>query len=100
MMRKRLWFSVGATVCLLALPTVAHAQSSIFGTVKDTSGGVLPGVSVEVSSPVLIEGSKTATTDGGGTYRIMSDNPAVSDFDAADGEMHVVGRVIWIGRRI
>lgn len=36
----------------------------------------------------------------GGQYRIMSDNPAVSDFDAVDGEMHVVGRVVWIGRRM
>jgi phage repressor protein C with HTH and peptisase S24 domain len=36
----------------------------------------------------------------GGTYRIMSDNPSVTPLDAADGEMHVVGRVIWIGRRI
>jgi phage repressor protein C with HTH and peptisase S24 domain len=36
----------------------------------------------------------------GGTYRLMSDNGTVSDIDAADGEMYVVGRVIWIGRRI
>src|SRR3546814_150002 len=36
----------------------------------------------------------------GGTYRLMSDNPAISDIEAADGEMHVVGRVVYIGRRI
>jgi phage repressor protein C with HTH and peptisase S24 domain len=36
----------------------------------------------------------------GGTYKLMSDNPAISDIDAADGELHVVGRVIWIGRRM
>lgn len=36
----------------------------------------------------------------GGTYLIMSDNPVVSPIEAVDGEMHVVGRVIWIGRRI
>lgn len=34
----------------------------------------------------------------GGTYRVMSDNPAVSPIEATDEEMHVVGRVIWIGR--
>lgn len=34
----------------------------------------------------------------GGTYRIMSDNPAVEPIDATDEEMHVVGRVVWIGR--
>lgn len=36
----------------------------------------------------------------GGTYRIMSDNPTVAPIEAADGEMFVVGRVIWIGRRM
>ena len=36
----------------------------------------------------------------GGTYRIISDNPNVQPFDVADGEMYVVGRVVWIGRRI
>lgn len=36
----------------------------------------------------------------GGTYSIMSDNPAVAPIHAADGEMHVIGRVIWIGRKI
>ncbi|WP_240885691.1 S24 family peptidase [Sphingomonas sp. SFZ2018-12] len=35
-----------------------------------------------------------------GSYRLMSDNPAVSAIDADDDEMHVVGRVVWIGRRI
>lgn len=34
----------------------------------------------------------------GGTYRIMSDNPSVEPIEASDGEMHVVGRVVWIGR--
>ena len=36
----------------------------------------------------------------GGTYSIMSDNPAVPPINAADGEMHVIGRVIWVGRQI
>jgi hypothetical protein len=36
------------------LPGAAHAQSSFTGVVKDTSGAVLPGVTVEVASPVLI----------------------------------------------
>jgi phage repressor protein C with HTH and peptisase S24 domain len=34
----------------------------------------------------------------GGTYRIMSDNPAIDPLDASDDEMHVVGRVVWGGR--
>jgi len=61
----------------LALPTTALAQSTIAGTVKDMSGGVLPGVTVEVSSPALIEGTKAATTDSGGVYRIVDLRPGM-----------------------
>src|SRR2546425_27462 len=53
------------------LPTAAFAQASITGVVKDTSGAVLPGVSVEASSPALIEKTRTAITDGTGQYRII-----------------------------
>jgi hypothetical protein len=53
-----------------ALPQVAAAQS-IAGTVKDTSGSVLPGVTVEASSPVLIEKVRSAVTDERGEYRII-----------------------------
>ena len=41
----------------------ASAQSAISGTVRDQSGAVLPGVTVEASSPVLIEKTKSATTE-------------------------------------
>ena len=44
-----------ALLCVLGLPAIARAQSAIGGTVKDTSGAVLPGVTVEVASDVLIE---------------------------------------------
>src|SRR4249920_305889 len=78
MMCKSLWIPMGmALACLAASPTVARAQSSIGGTVKDTSGGVLPGVTVEVSSPALIEGTKSAITDGGGAYRIVDLRPGM-----------------------
>ena len=46
----------------------AFAQSAISGVVKDTSGAVLPGVTVEASSPALIEGTRTAVTDSAGQY--------------------------------
>jgi hypothetical protein len=55
---------------VVLLPAVAHAQASLTGTVRDTSGAVLPGVTVEASSPVLIEKVRTAVTDGTGQYRI------------------------------
>src|SRR5438132_471672 len=70
---------IGKACCLLALmllaPRLAHAQASITGTVKDTSGAVLPGVTVEASSPVLIERVRSATTDTSGQYRIVDLRP-------------------------
>lgn len=35
-----------------------------------------------------------------GSYMLLSDNPVVSPIEAVDGEMHVMGRVVWIGRRV
>jgi hypothetical protein len=61
-------------VCLL-LPSAVRAQSSITGTVRDTSGAVLPGVTVEAASPALIEKVRTAVTDGQGVYRIVDLRP-------------------------
>src|SRR5581483_10540084 len=58
-----------AWVCLL--PALASAQSQITGQVKDESGGVLPGVTVEAASPALIEKSKSAVTDSQGRYTIV-----------------------------
>jgi hypothetical protein len=54
----------------LGVPTAAWAQATIAGEVRDTSGAVLPGVTVEASSPVLIEKVRTAVTDGAGRYRV------------------------------
>jgi hypothetical protein len=62
---------------LLLLPAAASAQSSITGVVRDTSGAVLPGVTVEASGPALIEGSRTAVTDNQGAYRIVDLRPGV-----------------------
>ena len=55
---------------LACLATSAHAQSAVAGTVRDSSGAVLPGVTVEAASPVLIEKVRTSSTDGTGQYRI------------------------------
>jgi len=57
--------------CLVILPSAAFAQASITGVVRDSSGAVLPGVTVEASSDVLIEKARSAVTDGSGTYRIV-----------------------------
>jgi hypothetical protein len=59
---------------LLTLPCVSAAQvlGTVAGTVKDASGAVLPGVTVEVSSPALIEKVRSSVTDGSGQYRIIN----------------------------
>src|SRR5215510_5169744 len=59
----------------LLLATPAAAQSAIAGIVRDASGAVLPGVTVDASSPSLIEGTRTAVTDGTGQYRIQDLRP-------------------------
>src|SRR5688500_20278572 len=60
---------------VLLIPALALAQASLTGTVVDASGAVLPGVTVEASSPVLIEKVRTATTDGSGQYRLVDLRP-------------------------
>src|ERR1700730_3720401 len=57
---------------VLLLPAAAYAQAAITGVVKDASGAVLPGVTVEAASPVLIEKVRSAVTDGTGQYRIVN----------------------------
>jgi outer membrane protein assembly factor BamB len=59
---------------VVLLPSLAHAQS-LSGTVRDASGAVLPGVTVEAASPVLIEKVRTTITDGSGQYRILDLTP-------------------------
>src|SRR6187455_1850138 len=64
-------------VCLslLSLPSIALAQASITGQVKDASGAVLPGVTVEAASPALIEKVRSVVSDDTGQYRIVNLNP-------------------------
>jgi Carboxypeptidase regulatory-like domain len=64
-----------ATLFLLVAPAIATAQSAFSGVVRDTSGAVLPGVTVEASSPVLIEKVRTVVSDGEGRYSIVDLRP-------------------------
>src|SRR5688500_9157695 len=66
---------VALALALLVVPTLVFAQASITGTVRDSSGAVLPGVTVEASSPALIEKVRTVVTDSGGQYRIVDLRP-------------------------
>jgi hypothetical protein len=65
------WLAVAAGL----IPTALYAQGAIAGTVKDSSGAVLPGATVEAASPALIEKVRSAATDGTGQYRIENLRP-------------------------
>ena len=66
---------INALALVAMWSTGAYAQSAFTGVVKDATGGVLPGVTVEASSPALIEKTKTALTDTNGQYRIVELRP-------------------------
>jgi len=73
-MRRLVLSLTAATLLASLIPGAAYAQqaSGIAGTVRDASGGVLPGVSVEASSPALIERVRVAITDGEGRYNVVN----------------------------
>ena len=80
--------SAAALFVLLLFPAAAYAQASITGVVKDSSGGVLPGVTVEASSPVLIEKVRSAVTDDAGLYRIVDLRPGTYTVDVHVARVH------------
>ena len=77
--RLRAGYGVGIVVLMgtLLLPAMVGAQqaSGIAGVVRDTSGGVLPGVTVEAASPALIEKVRSVISDGEGRYNIVDLRP-------------------------
>src|SRR4026208_977629 len=76
MTRRRIALvTIVAPGAFLALPAIARAQSAFTGVVKDASGAVLPGVTVEASSAVLIEKTRSVVTDPTGQYRIVDLRP-------------------------
>jgi len=77
MTRSRIAMLFVVVLAWLALPATAHAQSAFAGVVKDATGAVLPGVTVEAASPVLIEQTRSVTTDANGAYRIENLRPGV-----------------------
>jgi hypothetical protein len=74
--RKLIVQGIWLIAMLVLLPTAARAQSVFAGTVKDTSGAVMPGVTVEVSSPALIEGVRTAVTSEADSTASSTSGPA------------------------
>src|SRR5437762_12708246 len=68
--------AVSAVVFLACLPSIVVAQATgLAGVVKDNTGGVLPGVTVEAASPALIEKVRTVTTDEQGQYKVIDLRP-------------------------
>src|SRR5262245_25312132 len=67
--------TLGICAFAVLLPVTALAQAVLTGTVKDSSGAVLPGVTVEAASPVLIEKVRSTVTDGSGRYQIVDLRP-------------------------
>jgi len=74
------------------VPATAFAQASITGVVRDTSGAVLPGVTVEASSPALIEKVRSAVTDGGGQFRFIDLRPGTYSVTFSLGGFSTVKR--------
>ena len=70
---KRVVFA--AVLLIVVMPGMALADSIITGVVTDTSGAVVPGVTVEASSPALIEQTRSVVTDSNGVYRIVDLRP-------------------------
>ena len=68
-------FGLLVLACVAFLPAAAYGQASMTGLIQDTSGGVLPGVTVEVASPALIEQVRVAVSDGAGRYSITNLRP-------------------------
>lgn len=68
---------LAAFIVLLGTATAAFAQATITGVIRDSSGAVLPGVTVEASSPALIEKVRSVVTDGTGQYRIVDLRPGL-----------------------
>jgi hypothetical protein len=78
MTARSFFVCVATAVSLVVLPVTAFgqaAQSGLSGVVKDSTGAVLPGVTVEAASPALIEKVRSATTDSSGLYRIVDLRP-------------------------
>src|SRR5947208_7002266 len=77
MTRRILFSAFAALISLTVFPSQARAQSAIAGTVKDPTGAVLPGVTVEASSDALIEKTRSVVTNGQGQFTIVDLRPGV-----------------------
>src|SRR3954467_2175012 len=78
-MRRVVFGIVLACAAAFLAPADADAQVAIAGVVRDGSGAVMPGVTVEASSPALIEKVRSVVTDSAGQYKIQDLSPGTYD---------------------
>ena len=84
---------VAMAACMSSTALAQTAQTStLVGTVSDATGGVLPGATLTVSSPHLIGGSQTVTSDRQGAFRVAQLTPGVYEIAAARGGFRSVTR--------
>ena len=77
-MREAVRHIVAGAFTVVVLPALCFAQfGAIAGVVKDSTGAVLPGVTVEAASPALIEKTRTAVSDSAGQYKVEQLRPGV-----------------------
>jgi Carboxypeptidase regulatory-like domain len=76
-MRRAVFCAAVLFAAVFLVPSESVAQGSIAGVAKDGTGALMPGVTVEASSPALIEKTRTAVTDGSGQYRIVDLPPGM-----------------------
>src|SRR6266508_1091521 len=67
--------AVAAVIVVVPVPALAQERASIVGIVQDSTGAVMPGVTVEAASPALIEQVRTGVTDGNGRYAVIDLRP-------------------------
>ena len=91
--------------CLVVVPAAAFAQASITGVVRDASGAVVPGVTVEAMSPDLIEKVRSVVTDSSGQYRIITLPPgtytvtfSLAGFSTVRRVGTGLARTMWAGQ--
>jgi hypothetical protein len=76
-MRMRAKIVAIGVLLICAMASTVRAQSAIAGVVRDNTGAVLPGVTVEASSPALIGGSRIVVTDNRGQYNVVELRPGL-----------------------
>jgi len=82
-------FVSAAVLGLAQAPPAAFAQAVVAGVIKDASGAVLPGVTVEATSPATIEKVRSAVSDGAGQYRIVDVCAMIADAASAQSAAQI-----------